>query len=102
MFHCMGHLIKTVPLFQTCSSIEQSFFIKNLKPVLFQQGDIIIQEGEIGDQMFFINRGEVNVMLQKNKKSKDYEKISTNESASSLSSSAMKRSKSLKSDAQTA
>ena len=50
--------------FKKCSSVEQSFFIVNLKPVLFLPEDYIIREGERGDSLYFINKGEVEVSLK--------------------------------------
>ena len=44
-------------------AVEQQFFIENLKPVLFLEGDIIILEGELGDQVFFIHKGIAKVYL---------------------------------------
>ena len=45
------------------SSVEQSFFISNMKPVLFLPEDVIGREGEKGDNLYFINKGEVLVKL---------------------------------------
>lgn len=51
--------------FQKCSSVEQCFFICRLKSVLFLPEDYIVKEGEKGDNIYFIHKGEVSVsMLQ--------------------------------------
>ncbi|CDW82933.1 cyclic nucleotide-binding protein [Stylonychia lemnae] len=65
LYHLHGPLIKKVPIMNKSSSVEQSFFISNLKPVLFLPGDYIAREGEKGDNIYFINKGEVQVQLNK-------------------------------------
>lgn len=52
--------------FNKCTSVEQSFFLDKLKPVLFIQGDDIIYEGEIGLRLFFISKGKVEVSIKSN------------------------------------
>lgn len=47
--------------------MEQCFFICNLKPVLFLPKDYIIREGERGDNLYFINKGEAVVTLRDSK-----------------------------------
>jgi CRP-like cAMP-binding protein len=47
--------------------VEQCFFICNLKPVLFLPDDYIIREGERGDSLYFINKGECDVTLRDSK-----------------------------------
>lgn len=56
--------MRKVTFFKKCSSVEQSFFIVNLKPVLFLPDDYIIREGEKGDSLYFINKGEVDISIQ--------------------------------------
>ena len=57
--------MKNVEFFQKCSSVEQCFFICRLKSVLFLPEDYIVKEGEKGDNIYFIHKGEVSVsMLQ--------------------------------------
>jgi hypothetical protein len=56
-----------VEFFKECSSVEQCFFICNLKPVLFLPKDYIIREGERGDNLYFINKGEAVVTLRDSK-----------------------------------
>ena len=50
-----------------CSSVEKSFFVENMKPVLFMAGDVIIQEGEVGEFVYFIRSGEVSISLKYSK-----------------------------------
>ena len=65
LYHIHSSLLKNVDFFQRCSSVEQCFFICRLKSVLFLPGDYIVKEGEKGDNIYFIHKGEVSVsMLQ--------------------------------------
>lgn len=57
-------LIKKVAELNSCSSVEQAFFITNLKPVLFLPKDIILREGEKGDNIYFLNKGVCQVELK--------------------------------------
>jgi hypothetical protein len=71
LYHLHAPLIKKVKIMQECSSVEQSFFVCNLKPVLFLPGDIIIREGEKGDNIYFMNKGEAQVLLRGENKSNE-------------------------------
>lgn len=42
-----------------------------MKPVLFLPEDYIIREGERGDSLYFINKGEVDVSIRDSKKRED-------------------------------
>ena len=55
--------MKKVDLFKNYSSVEQCFFICKLKPVLFLPGDNVLREGERGDNMYFLNKGELSVTI---------------------------------------
>lgn len=61
MYHLHQELIKKVSLFKNYSSVEQCFFICRLKPVLFLQGDCVMREGETGDNVYFLNKGDLQV-----------------------------------------
>ena len=50
-------------MLKTARAVEQAYLIENLKPVLFLEDDIIILEGELGDQVFFIHKGLAKVYL---------------------------------------
>lgn len=75
--------MKKVYHFQQCSSVEQCFFICKLKPVLFLPGDNVLREGERGDNLYFLNKGELSVSIDVSvikpdgKKSKDRKFIKT-------------------------
>ena len=60
-------VVETVPLFQTCDAIFQHNIAMVLKPDVFAPGDFIIKKGEIGREMFFLVRGEVEVIDGKGK-----------------------------------
>ena len=51
-------------MFKKCSSVEQCFFICKLKPVLFLPKDYVVSEGERGDSLYFLNKGEVSVTIR--------------------------------------
>ena len=63
LYHIHQSLLKNVEFFQKCSSVEQCFFICRLKSVLFLPDDYIIKEGEKGDNIYFIHKGEVAVSM---------------------------------------
>ncbi|XP_071795542.1 uncharacterized protein [Asterias amurensis] len=54
--------LKKVPLFEDA---EASFFRSlslMLRPVLFMPNDYIVRQGDVGDEMYFIHRGKVELM----------------------------------------
>ena len=53
-----------ITILRECSSIEKSFIVSHLVTQLFMEGDQIIRQGEEGDCLYFINKGEVEVKLQ--------------------------------------
>eukprot|EP00347_Sterkiella_histriomuscorum_P009696 403340228 len=67
LHHLHGPLVRKIQIMKKCSSVEQSFFICNLKPVLFLPNDVIAREGEKGDNIYFLNKGEVQVILKTEK-----------------------------------
>lgn len=67
--------MKKVYLFQNCSSVEQCFFICKLKPVLFLPGDNVLREGERGDNLYFLNKGELSVSIDIEIKGADGKKV---------------------------
>ncbi len=38
-----------------------------MKPVLFSPGDFICRKGEVGREMYIVNRGKLHVMADNNK-----------------------------------
>jgi DNA-binding transcriptional ArsR family regulator len=63
LYHLHQSLMKKVTFFKNYTSVEQCFFICKLKPVLFLPDDIVIREGETGDNVYFLNKGELSVWI---------------------------------------
>jgi glucose-6-phosphate 1-dehydrogenase len=53
--------LQKVPLFEAADAVLLASLIIALKPVVFQPGDLVIRQGEIGREMYLISRGEVEV-----------------------------------------
>ncbi len=53
--------IDQVPLFQTLPVEEIRYLAKSFRPLVFEVGDILFREGEIGDRFFIILEGELEV-----------------------------------------
>lgn len=64
LYHLHSPLLKKVPELNNCSSVEQAFFITNMKAVLFLPKDVILREGEKGDNIYFLNKGICQVELK--------------------------------------
>lgn len=64
LYHNNSQLLKQVQFFADCSSVEQCFFICKLKPVLFLPKDNVVSEGEQGDNLYFISKGQVGVSIR--------------------------------------
>ena len=60
--HLNRRIIRKVPLFAGANDAFVRELVSGLRPVIFTPGDFIIRSGEIGDDMFFINRGRVVVL----------------------------------------
>jgi voltage-gated potassium channel len=54
-------IIEKVPIFKNASREFIRDIILNLQPVIYTPGDEVITAGEIGYEMYFISRGEVDV-----------------------------------------
>ena len=57
-------IIEKVPIFKNADKILIRDIILNLKPVIYTPGDAIVTFGEIGYEMYFISRGEVDVISE--------------------------------------
>jgi len=60
--HIFGEAMKKNELFANNSSM-QNFMIRNLKLLLMMPEDEICVQGEIGEEMFFIAKGECSVFV---------------------------------------
>jgi glucose-6-phosphate 1-dehydrogenase len=54
--------LEKIPLFHGGDAVFLNSVIMALKPVVFQQGELVIRKGEIGRAMYIIARGEVEVI----------------------------------------
>lgn len=57
-------LLRRVPLFVTVTDAELDNIANHLKLERFAAGDVIIQEGEVGDKFFILERGKATVWRQ--------------------------------------
>jgi len=55
-------VLQGVPLFQSCSTVFLNSLSLMLKPVVYGPGEYVIKKGEAGHEMYFINRGRVEVL----------------------------------------
>jgi glucose-6-phosphate 1-dehydrogenase len=55
-------VLQAVPLFQDCDPVFLRNLAMMLRPVVPAPGDIIIRKGDVGGEMYFICRGEVEVL----------------------------------------
>jgi CRP-like cAMP-binding protein len=62
--HLNKDIIEKVPMFQGAPEDLIRQIVLNLKPVLYTPGDYIFRKGEMGDQMFFISRGKVEIVSE--------------------------------------
>lgn len=60
-------LIEKVPLFQGASSDLVKDIILKLEPITFMPGDVIVEKGELGYEMYFISGGSVDVVSEDGK-----------------------------------
>jgi hypothetical protein len=60
--HLNRQIIQKVPLFAEASDSFVRELVSGLRPVIFTPGDEIIRRGELGEEMFFINRGKIQVL----------------------------------------
>ena len=54
--------LSKVPLFQPCRTVFLSSLMMMLQQEVHKAGEYIVVKGEIGDRMYFINRGEVETL----------------------------------------
>ncbi len=55
-------IIEKVPIFQGANDDLVQQIVMNLRPVVYTPGDYVFRKGEVGDNMFFISRGAVEVV----------------------------------------
>lgn len=57
-------IIAKVPIFQGAEPAFIRETILNMRPVVYTPGDYVVRKGEIGDKMYFISRGSVDVVSE--------------------------------------
>ncbi len=62
--HLNKEIIEKVPMFNGAPDDLIRQIVLNLKPVLYTPGDFIFRKGEMGDQMYFISRGKVEIVSE--------------------------------------
>jgi len=65
--HLNKEIIEKVPMFNGAPEELIRQIVLNLKPALFTPGDYIFRKGELGDQMYFISRGRVEIVAEDGK-----------------------------------
>lgn len=55
-------ILQAIPLFRECDQLFLNALILKLKSIIVEAGDTIVQEGEIGNEMYIISRGRVEVL----------------------------------------
>jgi cyclic nucleotide gated channel alpha 3 len=60
-------VILKVEIFQNTEAGFLNELVLRLKPVLFSPGDFICRKGEVGKEMYIVNRGKLHVMADNNK-----------------------------------
>eukprot|EP01114_Cavostelium_apophysatum_P007490 TRINITY_DN1959_c0_g1_i2.p1 TRINITY_DN1959_c0_g1~~TRINITY_DN1959_c0_g1_i2.p1 ORF type:complete len:732 (+),score=190.57 TRINITY_DN1959_c0_g1_i2:112-2307(+) len=62
--HINGDIIAKVPFFKDCNPGFINSVVQLLRPEIYTPNDIIVSEGDIGSEMFFISQGEVEVVVR--------------------------------------
>lgn len=63
--HLRRQFLDRIDLFQTLTDEERMRIAESLLEITFAAGETIIRQGQQGDSMFFIERGRVRVVLEK-------------------------------------
>ena len=61
-----NEIIQLVPIFKNANEIFIREIIQYLKLLIFLPGDLIIRQGEFGNAMYFLARGEVDAIVNNN------------------------------------
>ncbi len=62
MLHLARDILKHVPLFKHCSPVLRNTLLVALKPATYAPGNYLIREGEVGKNIIFITRGQVEIL----------------------------------------
>jgi voltage-gated potassium channel len=69
MLHLAGDVLERVPLFRHCSPFLRNTLLAALRPATYGPGTYLAQEGEVGKNLVFINRGQVEILVGKDESS---------------------------------
>jgi hypothetical protein len=64
LFHLTRDLIERVPLFKHCTPALRNVLLMALEPQIFAPDGYIVREGEVGNGIYFISRGTVEITSQ--------------------------------------
>jgi hypothetical protein len=64
LFHLTKDLIERVPLFKHCTPTLRNVLLMALEPQIFAPDGYIVREGEVGNGIYFISRGTVEITSQ--------------------------------------
>jgi voltage-gated potassium channel len=62
LFHLTRELIDHVPLFQHCGPVLRNRLLLALEPQIYAPGSLLARAGEIGDGIYFISRGDLEIV----------------------------------------
>jgi voltage-gated potassium channel len=62
LVHLTKELIDHVPLFQHCDAVLRNRLLLALEPQIYAPGSMLVRAGEIGDGIYFISRGELEIL----------------------------------------
>lgn len=68
LFYTHKDIVLNVPLFHALEPHEILRIIEKLKPQIYMPGDLIIQEGKKGTEMFFLTEGVAEILIKKENK----------------------------------
>jgi len=60
-------VLQASPLFEMLAQPELAFIAELCKPARFAQGEVVFEEGDVGDSLFVIVNGEVEVLHRQGK-----------------------------------
>lgn len=62
-----SEIVRKVPILKDASEDLITRIVMNLKPVVYMKGDFIFKRGEIGDNLYFISSGSVEIVAADNR-----------------------------------
>jgi len=62
LLHLTQDLLGNVPLFKYCSGSLRNKLLESLSPHTFPPNVLVVQEGELGQELFFISKGKLEVI----------------------------------------